>query len=36
MMFMLSLDIIEMFDYVLHVRFLHTLKMRRTLSYIIK
>lgn len=33
---MLSLDIIEAFNHVLHVRLLHTLKMRRTSSYIIK
>ncbi len=33
--FMLSLNIIEVFDHVLHIRFLHTLRMRRTLNYII-
>ncbi len=34
--FMLSLDIIEAFDWVLHIRLLHTLKMRRMSSYIVK
>ncbi len=34
--FMLSLDIIEAFNRVSHVRLLHTLKMKRTLSYIIE
>ncbi len=34
--FMLSLDIIEAFDRVLHIRLLHTLKMRRTSSYIVE
>ncbi len=34
--FMLSLDIIKAFDRVLHIRLLHTLKMRRMSSYIVK
>jgi len=34
--FMLSLDVVEAFDQVSHVRLLHTLKMKRTSSYIIK
>ena len=34
--FMLSLDIVEAFNWVSHVRLLHTLKMKRTLSYIIE
>ncbi len=34
--FMLSLDIIEAFNQVLHVRLLHTLKMKRTSNYIVK
>ncbi len=34
--FMLSLNIIESFDQVLHVRLLHTLKMKRTSDYIVK
>ncbi len=34
--FMLSLDITEMFDHVSHIRLLHTLRMRRTSNYIIK
>jgi len=34
--FMLSLDVIEAFDRVSHIRLLHTLKMKRTSSYIIK
>ncbi len=34
--FMLSLDIVEAFDRVLHIRLLHMLKMRKTSSYIIK
>ncbi len=34
--FMLSLDVVEAFDWVSHVRLLHTLKMKRTSSYIIK
>jgi len=33
--FMLSLNIIEAFNHVLHIRLLHTLKMRKTSSYII-
>jgi len=36
MIFMLSLDIIEVFDQVLHIRLLHMLKMRRMSSYIVK
>jgi len=34
--FMLSLDVVEAFNWVLHVELLHTLKMKRTSSYIIK
>ncbi len=34
--FMLSLDIVKAFNWVLHIRLLHTLKMKRTSSYIIK
>ncbi len=34
--FMLSLDVIKAFNQVSHVRLLHTLKMKRTSSYIIK
>ncbi len=34
--FMLSLDVVEAFNQVSHVRLLHTLKMKRTSSYIIK
>ena len=34
--FMLSLNIIEAFNQVLHIRLLHTLKMRRTSSYIVE
>lgn len=34
--FMLSLKIIKAFNHVLHVRLLHTLKIKRTLSYIIE
>ena len=34
--FMLSLNVVEAFNWVLHIRLLHTLKMKRTLSYIIK
>ena len=34
--FMLSLDVVKAFDQVLHIRLLHMLKMRRTLSYIVK
>ncbi len=33
---MLSLDVIEAFDWVLHIRLLHMLKMRRMSSYIVK
>ncbi len=33
---MLSLNIIEAFNWVLHIRLLHMLKMKRTSSYIIK
>ncbi len=34
--FMLSLDVVEAFNWVSHVRLLHTLKMKRTSSYIIE
>jgi len=34
--FMLSLDVVEVFNQVSHVRLLHTLKMKRTSSYIIE
>jgi len=34
--FMLSLDVVEAFNQVSHVRLLHTLKMKRTSSYIIE
>ncbi len=34
--FMLSLNVVEAFDQVSHVRLLHTLKMKRTSSYIIE
>jgi len=34
--FMLNLNIAEMFNHVLHTRLLHTLRMRRTLNYIFK
>ncbi len=34
--FMLSLNVVETFNWVLHIRLLHTLKMRKTLSYIVK
>ncbi len=34
--FMLSLDVVEAFDWVSHVRLLHTLKMKRMSSYIIE
>ncbi len=34
--FMLSLDVVKVFDQVLHIRLLHMLKMRRTLSYIVE
>ncbi len=36
MIFMLSLNIIETFDHVLHTKLLHTLRMRRTFNYIVK
>ncbi len=35
MIFMLSLNIAEAFNHVLHIRLLHTLRMKRTLNYII-
>ncbi len=34
--FMLSLDVVEVFDWVSHIRLLHMLKMRRMSSYIVK
>ncbi len=34
--FMLSLDIIETFNHVLHTKLLHTLRMKRTLNYIVE
>jgi len=34
--FMLSLNVAETFNHVLHTRLLHTLKMRRTSNYIVK
>ena len=34
--FMLSLNVVEAFNYVLHTRLLHTLRMKKTLNYIIK
>ncbi len=34
--FMLSLDIIKAFNQVLHIRLLHTLKMKRTSDYIVE
>ena len=34
--FMLSLNIIEAFNHVLHTRLLHILRMKRTLNYIVK
>ncbi len=34
--FMLSLNVVEVFNWVSHVRLLHTLKMKRTSSYIIE
>jgi len=34
--FMLSLNVVEAFNQVSHIRLLHTLKMKRTLSYIIE
>ncbi len=33
---MLSLDVAEAFDHVLHTRLLHTLRMRKTLNYIVE
>ena len=33
--FMLSLNIIDAFNHVSHIKLLHTLKMKRTLNYII-
>ncbi len=36
MIFMLSINIIETFNHVLHIRLLHTLRMRRTLNYIVE
>ncbi len=36
MIFMLSLNIAEMFNHVLHIRLLHTLRMRKTSNYIVK
>ncbi len=34
--FMLSLNVIEVFNHVLHIRLLHILRMRRTSNYIVK
>ncbi len=34
--FMLSLNVIEVFNHVLHTRLLHTLRMKRTLNYIVE
>jgi len=34
--FMLSLNITEMFNHVLHTRLLHTLRMKKTLNYIVE
>ncbi len=34
--FMLSLNVVETFDHVLHTRLLHTLRMKRTSNYIVK
>ena len=34
--FMLSLNVVEAFNYVLHTRLLHTLRMKKTLNYIVK
>ncbi len=34
--FMLNLNIIEMFNHVLHTRLLHTLRMKKTLNYIVE
>ena len=36
MIFMLNLDVIEVFNHVLHIRLLHTLRMRKTSNYIIE
>ncbi len=36
MIFMLNLNVIEVFNQVSHIRLLHTLKMKRTLNYIIE
>ncbi len=36
MIFMLSLNIVKAFDRVLHIRLLHTLKIKRTSSYIVE
>ncbi len=33
--FMLSLNVIEAFNHVLHIRLLHTLRIRKTLNYIV-
>ncbi len=35
-MFMLNLDVVEAFNWVLHIRLLHTLKMKRTSNYIVE
>ncbi len=32
---MLSLNVIEMFNHVLHIKLLHILRMRKTLNYIV-
>ena len=34
--FMLSLNVVEAFNHVLHTRLLHTLRMKKTLNYIVK
>jgi len=34
--FMLSLNVVEMFNQVLHIRLLHTLKIKRTSDYIVE
>ncbi len=34
--FMLNLNVVKAFNQVLHIRLLHTLKMKRTLDYIVK
>ncbi len=36
MIFMLNLNIIEIFNHVLHTKLLHTLRIRRTLNYIVE